>query len=137
MTDSPAHILIVEDNQDNRTLLKDMLSMMEYKITEAVDGVEGVEKAIRDKPSLILMDLSLPQKDGWTATRELKANKEVAHIPIIALTAHAMLGDRERALKAGCDDYLSKPINLAELAQKVKTYLDKSQIEPDKSNNVE
>lgn len=125
MTDSPARILIVEDNQDNRTLLKDMLSMMEYEILEAVDGIEGVKIAIAEKPALILMDLSLPQKDGWTATRELKANADVKNIPIIALTAHAMLGDKERAIEAGCDDYLSKPINLGELMQKLKLHLDK------------
>ena len=79
--------------------------------------------ALQEKPDLILMDLSLPQKDGWEATREIKANREVAHIPVIALTAHAMLGDRERALEAGCNDYITKPINVMELTSKLKTYI--------------
>ena len=123
MTGTPL-ILIVEDNPDNRTLLKDMLSMMEYDIVEAVDGVEGVEMAIKEKPALILMDLSLPQKDGWQATREIKANDDLSHIPVIALTAHAMIGDKERALEAGCDDYVTKPVNFMELTKKIKHYLD-------------
>jgi two-component system cell cycle response regulator DivK len=124
MSEKPPRILIVEDNQDNRMLLIDMLDALNYEAIEAVDGVEGVEIAIREKPSLILMDLSLPRKDGWQAARELKANAEVAHIPIIALTAHAMVGDRDRALEAGCDDYLSKPISLADLTRKIASHLE-------------
>lgn len=125
MDETPVRILIVEDNQDNRTLLKDMLHIMDYEIIEAVDGVEGVKKALEMKPDLILMDLSLPLKDGWEATRELKAQEGFDKVPIIALTAHAMIGDRDRALEAGCDDYLSKPVNLMELIHKVKVYLEK------------
>jgi two-component system cell cycle response regulator DivK len=123
MSEKPPRILIVEDNQDNRMLLMDMLDALNYEAIEAVDGVEGVEIAIREKPSLILLDLSLPRKDGWQVARELKENAEVAHIPIIALTAHAMVGDRDRALEAGCDDYLSKPISLADLTRKIASHL--------------
>ena len=127
MTDNRPRILIVEDNPDNRTLLIDMLGAMEYETIEAVDGIEGVERAISEKPDLILMDLSLPHKDGWEATREIKANSGIGHIPVIALTAHAMIGDKERALEAGCDDYISKPINLVELSQKIKAFLNRTE----------
>ena len=123
MSARQALILIVEDNADNRTLIKDLLGAMDYVVIEATDGVEGIEKALDKTPDLILMDLSLPRKDGWTAARELKANPDVSHIPIIALTAHAMVGDRERALEAGCDDYVSKPINLSELMAKIQQHL--------------
>ena len=126
MTDNQPRILIVEDNLDNRVLLIDMLGALGYRVIEAIDGIEGVERTLSEKPDLVLMDLSLPRKDGWVAARELKSNAEVAHIPIIALTAHAMVGDRDRALEAGCDDYIPKPINLAELSQKIETYLSKT-----------
>jgi two-component system cell cycle response regulator DivK len=116
-------ILIVEDNQDNRTLIKDVLDAMDYGVLEAADGNEGVELALKHKPALILMDLSLPHKDGWEATREIKAHPDMANTPIIALTAHAMVGDRERAIEAGCDDYISKPINLMELTEKIRKHL--------------
>lgn len=122
MPDQP-RILVVEDNPDNRTLITDLLIALNFQVLEATDGVQGVEMALQEKPDLILMDLSLPQKDGWEATREIKANREVAHIPVIALTAHAMLGDRERALEAGCNDYITKPINVMELTSKLKTYI--------------
>ncbi|HRE49386.1 MAG TPA: response regulator [Aggregatilineales bacterium] len=117
-------ILVVEDNPDNRILITDVLTSLEYEVLLAVDGQEGVDKAIAEKPNLILMDLSLPHKDGWTATREIKALPDLKHIPIIALTAHAMVGDRERALEAGCNDYVSKPIDLRELADKLSQYLE-------------
>jgi CheY-like chemotaxis protein len=117
-------ILVIEDNPDNRTLIMDILGSLDYEVIDAVDGEQGVKLAIEKKPGLILMDLSLPRKDGWEATRELKANEEVAHVPIIALTAHAMVGDRERALEAGCDDYVSKPINMAELISKIRGLLE-------------
>jgi two-component system cell cycle response regulator DivK len=131
-------ILIVEDNVDNRTLIRDVLDALDYEALEAHDGIEGVEMAISRKPSLILMDLSLPRKDGWEATRELKANPEVADIPIIALTAHAMVGDKEKALKAGCNDYISKPINLGELSQKIQAFLKKAEEEkPEESTKPE
>jgi two-component system cell cycle response regulator DivK len=116
-------ILVIEDNPDNRTLFADVLSSLSYEAILATNGVEGVQKAEQEKPALILMDLSMPYKDGWTATREIKSKPELKHIPIIALTAHAMLGDRERALEAGCDDYVSKPIDLLELAEKLRRHL--------------
>ncbi len=123
---SSPRILIVEDNPDNRTLVTDILLAMEFTVIEAVDGQQGVDKAAEEHPDLILMDLSLPQMDGWTATRAIKANPDLAHIPIIALTAHAMVGDREKALEAGCDDYISKPIDLRELQNKILHYLSDS-----------
>ncbi|MFP4324249.1 MAG: response regulator [Anaerolineales bacterium] len=116
-------ILVVEDNPDNRILITDVLTSLSYDVLVAVDGEEGVAKADAEKPDLILMDLSLPHMDGWTATGQIKANPDLQHIPIIALTAHAMVGDRERALEAGCDDYVSKPIDLRELAGKLAEYL--------------
>lgn len=116
-------ILVVEDNPDNRVLITDVLTSMEYEVIVAGDGAEGVEKASSEHPDLILMDLSLPQIDGWTATRLIKAEPTLNHITIIALTAHAMVGDREKSLEAGCDDYISKPIDLRELAGKLAHYL--------------
>lgn len=113
-------VLVVEDNPDNMTLISDVLLSLGYDPIVAKDGEEGVRVATAEKPDLILMDLSLPKMDGWTATRHLKADPDVKHIPIIALTAHAMMGDRDRALAAGCDDYISKPISLRELADKLK-----------------
>lgn len=118
-----AHILVVEDNLDNLTLIIDALSAFDYQISSAQDG-EAALAAVRErKPDLILMDLSLPLLDGWTVVRSLKADAAFRHIPIIALTAHAMAGDRDRALAAGCDDYLPKPINLRELRLKIGTFL--------------
>jgi CheY-like chemotaxis protein len=117
-------ILVVEDNPDNRILITDVLTSLDYEVLVAVDGAEGVSKATAEVPDLILMDLSLPHMDGWTATGHIKANPALTHIPIIALTAHAMVGDREKALQAGCDDYVSKPIDLRELAGKLAQYLD-------------
>lgn len=116
-------ILVVEDNPDNRILITDVLTSLNYEVLVAVDGEQGVEMAGDEVPDLILMDLSLPQMDGWTATGHIKSNNALAHIPIIALTAHAMVGDRERALEAGCDDYVSKPIDLRELAGKLAKFL--------------
>ncbi len=120
----PKRILVVEDNPDNRILITDVLTSLNYEVLVAVDGEEGVRKAEIEVPDLILMDLSLPQMDGWTATGHIKSNPELQHIPIVALTAHAMVGDRERALEAGCDDYVSKPIDLRELAGKLAQYLE-------------
>jgi CheY-like chemotaxis protein len=120
---SARRILLVEDNIDNMTLIADVLRSLNYIVIQAADGHQGLALAESEKPDLILMDLSLPQMDGWTATRHIKANPELNEIPVIALTAHAMIGDRERALKAGCDDYLTKPISLRELANKLTQYL--------------
>jgi len=116
-------ILVIEDNPDNRTLIIDVLDSLDYVGLEAMNGEQGIEIARRERPDLILMDLSLPRKDGWTAVGEIKANPDLAHIPVIAMTAHAMVGDRERALSAGCDDYISKPIDLALLVEKLQEYL--------------
>ncbi len=116
-------VLVVEDNLDNMTLISDVLLSLGYDPLIAKDGEEGIRLATAEKPDLILMDLSLPKMDGWTATRHLKADPDVKHIPVIALTAHAMLGDRDRALAAGCDDYISKPISLRELAEKLKQHM--------------
>jgi two-component system, cell cycle response regulator DivK len=121
---SGKRILVVEDNRDNMTLIVDVLSSLDYEVLQAGDGEVGVELAQSHKPDLILMDLSLPRMDGWTATRTLKADPDLQAIPVIALTAHAMVGDKERALEAGCDDYLSKPIDLPELVRKLNKYLD-------------
>lgn len=120
---STLRILVVEDNRDNMTLIVDVLSSLDYEVIQAMDGEEGLEKAKSEKPDLILMDLSLPKMDGWTATRTIKADETIKSIPVIALTAHAMVGDRERALEAGCDDYITKPINLPELMAKLNEYL--------------
>ncbi|MBO9309129.1 MAG: response regulator [Chloroflexi bacterium] len=118
-----SRILVVEDNADNRALITEMLGVMNYEVIIATDGEEGVKKANAERPDLILMDISLPKVDGLTVARRIKATPELQHIPIIALTAHAMVGDRERALDAGCDDYISKPIDLRELADKLARYL--------------
>lgn len=116
-------ILVVEDNPDNRILISDVILSLGYEVIIAEDGEEGIERTLADSPDLILMDLSLPKKDGWTAAREIKDNEALASIPIVALTAHAMVGDREKALKAGCDDYISKPIDLRELTSKLAHFL--------------
>ena len=116
-------ILVVEDNRDNMTLMTDMLEAFDYTVIQATDGQRGVDLAVSEQPDLIFMDLSLPIMDGWTAARTIKANPALAHIPIIALTAHAMVGDRERALAAGCDDYLAKPIDLSLLTVKIAKLL--------------
>ncbi len=116
-------VLVIEDNRDNMTLIVDVLDSLDYEVLQASDGETGVTLARQTKPDLILMDLSLPKMDGWTATRMLKAEAALRHIPIIALTAHAMVGDRERAIEAGCDDYITKPINLQVLAAKLGEYI--------------
>lgn len=116
-------ILVVEDNRDNMTLILDLLQSLHYTAIVATDGEQALELVVEHKPDLILLDLSLPRMDGWTTARRLKDNEALTKIPIIALTAHAMLGDKERALAAGCDDYVSKPINMRELAGKLAHYL--------------
>ena len=116
-------ILLVEDNEMNRDMLSRRLARKKYEILVAVDGGEGVVTARLEAPDLILMDMSLPVVDGWEATRQLKASPETQAIPIIALTAHAMSGDREKALEAGCDDYDTKPIELPRLLAKMEALL--------------
>ncbi|MBL1210520.1 response regulator [Geminocystis sp. GBBB08] len=116
-------ILLVEDNEMNRDMLSRRLKRKGYEITLAVDGGEGVEKAIAEKPDLILMDMSLPVLDGWAATQQLKQKEETKSIPIIALTAHAMAGDYQKAIEAGCDDYDTKPVEISRLLGKIETLL--------------
>lgn len=120
-------ILLVEDNEMNRDMLSRRLKRNKYEVVIAKDGGEGVEMARHERPDLILMDMSLPVKDGWTATRDIKGDPDMKHIPVIALTAHAMSGDREQALAAGCDDYDTKPIELPRLLEKIKKLLSPSQ----------
>ena len=115
-------ILLVEDNEMNRDMLSRRLQRRGYVVVMAVDGQDGVTKAQAEAPALILMDMSLPVLDGWEASRQLKAAPATAGIPIIALTAHAMAGDREQALAAGCDDYDTKPIELTRLLPKIERF---------------
>jgi two-component system, cell cycle response regulator DivK len=116
-------ILVVEDNELNRDMLSRRLTKKGYEIVIAVDGEIGLELTLSLKPDLILMDMSLPIIDGWEATRRIKAHPDTMHIPVIALTAHAMGEDRQRALEAGCDDYDTKPIELTRLMLKMATLL--------------
>ncbi|MBJ7259131.1 MAG: response regulator [Chthoniobacterales bacterium] len=118
-----AKILIVEDNEMNRDMLSRRLERRGFAISIAVDGQQGVDMARSEKPDLILMDMSLPVMDGWTATQTIKADAELAKIPVIALTAHAMAGDREKAMAAGCDDYDTKPIELPRLLEKIGKFI--------------
>jgi CheY-like chemotaxis protein len=118
-----AKILLVEDNEMNRDMLSRRLERRGYEVALAVDGEQGVSLAQTEAPDLILMDMSLPVIDGWEATRQLKAIPSLSKVPIIALTAHAMSGDREKALEAGCDDYDTKPIELPRLLEKIKALL--------------
>ena len=114
-----ANILLVEDNEMNRDMLSRRLEKRGYTVVLAVDGGAGVAMAKSERPDLILMDMSLPVIDGWEATRQLKADDATRSIPVIALTAHAMAGDQEKALEAGCDDYDTKPVDLARLLAKM------------------
>lgn len=118
-----AKILLVEDNEANRDMLSRRLARQGFEVSIAVDGAEGVSAAKRDLPDLVLMDMSLPVMNGWEATRALKDDPATAEIPVIALTAHAMAGDRERALEAGCDDYDTKPVELPRLLEKIRALL--------------
>jgi len=120
---SKKKILVVDDTDWNRDLLVQLLED-EYEVLEAIDGAEGVRMTEQTMPDLILMDLGMPVMDGWEATRKIKANDALKHIPIIAVTSHAMVGDEIDARKAGCDDYLSKPIDDEALLKKIKKFLD-------------
>ena len=115
-------ILVVDDTEWNRDLVVQLLED-EYEVLEAVDGEEAVKKADQERPDLILMDLGMPVMDGWEATRRIKANNDLKHIPIIAVTSHAMVGDEIQAREAGCDDYVAKPIDEEELMRKIKKFL--------------
>ena len=116
-------ILLVEDNEMNRDMLSRRLERKGYTVVIAIDGEQGVEMAIAKRPDLILMDMSLPVIDGWEATRRIKANDTVSDIPVIALTAHAMAGDQEKCVAAGCNDYDTKPVDLPRLLGKIEALL--------------
>ena len=116
-------ILLVEDNEMNSDMLSRRLQRKGYTVLLAVDGQQGINMARSESPDLILMDMSLPVIDGWEATRRLKADSETRRIPVIALTAHAMSGDKEKALAAGCDDYDIKPVEFQRLLGKIETLL--------------
>lgn len=116
-------VLIVEDNVDNYELVRFLLERAGYQVLSAANGIEGVVAAKREQPDLILMDLSMPELDGWNATVQLKADDVTCHIPVLALTAHTLPGDRKRAIEAGCDGYISKPINVASFDKLVATLL--------------
>jgi two-component system cell cycle response regulator DivK len=122
-TGLPKKILIVDDNGDSRELVVKILKNKGYQIIEAIDGEDALEKAITENPDLILMDISIPKIDGYEVTRRLKSQIGFKDTPIIALTAHAMKGDREKALEAGCEGYISKPIDIHELPNQIKSYL--------------
>ena len=118
-----AKLLLIEDNEMNRDMLSRRLQRRGYEVIMAVDGEEGIKMAQSESPDLILMDMSLPLMDGWEATRRLKGAPETRSIPIVALTAHAMAGDRDKALEAGCDDYDTKPIEFSRLLAKIQSQL--------------
>ena len=118
-------ILLVEDNEMNRDMLSRRLTRKGFEVVMAVDGEQAVAMAQSEAPALILMDMSLPVFDGWEATRRIKAAPETKSIPVIALTAHAMAGDREKSLEAGCDDYDTKPIELQRLLDKIEALLNR------------
>ncbi len=116
-------VLLVEDNEMNRDMLSRRLARKGFNVLVAKDGMEGVSMANRETPDIILMDMSLPEIDGWEATRRIKAAPETASIPVVALTAHAMASDREKALEAGCDDFDTKPVELDRLLEKMEKLL--------------
>jgi CheY-like chemotaxis protein len=118
-----AKILLVEDNEMNRDMLSRRLRRKGYEVVMAVDGEQAVAMSVSESPDLILMDMSLPVFDGWEATRRIKAEPATKSLPVIALTAHAMAGDREKSIEAGCDDYDTKPIELPRLLEKMESLL--------------
>jgi CheY-like chemotaxis protein len=116
-------ILLVEDNELNRDMLARRLARAGFEVLLALDGQEGVDAARRERPDLVLMDMSLPCLDGWAATRVLKADPRTSSIPVIALTAHAMMGDREKAIEAGCDEFATKPVDMRLLLETIEKFL--------------
>ncbi|HEV8721588.1 MAG TPA: response regulator [Candidatus Binatia bacterium] len=116
-------ILAIEDHEENRRLLRDLLTSFGYELTEAVTGEEGLTAAAADPPDLILMDIQLPGIDGYETTRRIKANPALRHIPVIAVTSYALSGDDVKALEAGCDAYVTKPFDPADLLEKIRGYL--------------
>lgn len=122
---SAGRILVVEDNMDTYELVRFILEKNGFETFLAMNGRDGVNAAAKQKPDLIIMDLSMPEMDGWTATRIIKNNPQTSAIPLIALTAHALPGDRKRAFEAGCDEYITKPMDLLDLLETVKDWMQK------------
>jgi two-component system cell cycle response regulator DivK len=120
-------ILVIEDHEDNRAILRDLFAAAGYTYLEAVNGADGIEAALRELPDLILMDIQLPELDGYQATREIKSKPELAAIPVIAVTSYALSGDEAKARAAGCDDYVTKPYSPRALLAKVRKYLPNSE----------
>ena len=116
-------ILVIEDDEMNMDMITQRLELRGYRVLGAVDGLDGIDLAREELPDLILMDVNLPEIDGWETTRRLKAEPATRHIPVVALTAHAMAGDRDKALQAGCDDYETKPVNFQRLLSKIEALL--------------
>jgi two-component system, cell cycle response regulator DivK len=129
-------VLYIEDNFQNKRLIKKILMAKGYEVLEAEDGLLGIALASRERPDLILMDINLPGIDGMEATSRLKRSPDLASIPIVALTANAMRGDREKIMAAGCDDYLQKPVNSAKLVETVKRFIGESQAAPSQRNGA-
>ena len=123
MTMAAKRILAIEDHEENRRLLRDLLTSVGYELIEAVTGEEGVTAAETERPDLILMDIQLPGIDGYETTRRIKANPALNHIPVIAVTSYALSGDDVKAFAAGCDDYVTKPFDPVELLEKIRGYL--------------
>lgn len=123
---STGRILIVEDNMDTYELVRFILEKNGYETFLAMNGRDGVNAASKQRPDLIIMDLSMPEMDGWTATRLIKGNAQTTAIPLIALTAHALPGDRQRAFDAGCDEYVTKPMDLLDLLETVNDWISKN-----------
>jgi two-component system cell cycle response regulator DivK len=117
-------ILIVEDQEDNRTILRDLLGHAGFEVLEAVNGAEGIKAAARERPDLILMDIQMPEMDGYEAARRIKAEPNTADIPIVAVTSYALSGDEQKAKAAGCDDYVTKPFSPRAILQIVKQWLE-------------
>ena len=120
-------ILVADDDFDNRTIATEILRASGYTVVQASNGLQAMEVALSEKPDVILLDLSMPKLDGWETTRRLKKIPEVARIPVIAFTAHAMVGDEKKAREAGCDDFLTKPCTPKQIIEKMKTWLGKRQ----------
>ncbi len=123
MTDPARTILLVEDNEDNLVVYRTILEHVGYRVIEARDGEEGVARALEERPAIVLMDISIPRLDGWEATRRLKAEAGTAEIPVVALTAHALEEDRAKAMRAGCDGYLAKPVEPRRVVEEVERHI--------------
>lgn len=124
------NVLLIEDNEMNRDMLSRRLTKRGYTVVMAIDGQQGIDMSVSEKPDIILLDMSLPVVDGWEAAQQIKANPVSAGVPLIALTAHAMASDKERALSAGCDDFDTKPVELPRLLAKMETLLKAKGIAP-------